>query len=93
MEKLLKTEKYKMIYCVGPEPMMKAVALKSDEVNIDCQVSLESYMKCGFGICGQCVADPSGIRICKEGPVMSKEMFRKIFESGNKHRDAYGRKV
>ncbi|HAE86952.1 TPA: dihydroorotate dehydrogenase electron transfer subunit, partial [Candidatus Marinimicrobia bacterium] len=54
--------------------------------------SFERYMKCGIGICGQCVVDGSGIRLCKEGPVLSRQEAEKVSEWGMPHRDATGRR-
>jgi dihydroorotate dehydrogenase electron transfer subunit len=60
----------------GPESMMGAVAGWSAERGIPCDVSLETPMACGIGICFTCVApirDGSGgwdyRRTCVEGPV------------------------
>ncbi len=65
------------IACCGPEPMMEAVSRIARERNIHCEVSLETPMACGIGICFTCVAkvlQPSGDwdyqRTCIEGPVM-----------------------
>lgn len=83
-----------MLYTCGPEVMMKKVIELSDKHNIDCEVSLERYMKCGFGICGQCCLDHTGIRLCKEGPVFSKEFIKENISEFNKHkRDATGKKA
>ncbi len=64
------------IVCCGPEPMMKATAALAAELDVPCQVSLETPMACGIGICFSCVArirDASGDwdyrRTCVEGPV------------------------
>jgi dihydroorotate dehydrogenase electron transfer subunit len=64
------------IVCCGPEPMMEAVARIAAARNVPCQVSLESPMACGIGICFSCVArvrDAGGNwdyrRTCVEGPV------------------------
>lgn len=64
------------IVCCGPEPMMEAVAHLAAEQNVPCQVSLETPMACGVGICFTCVArirEPDGTsdyrRTCVEGPV------------------------
>ncbi|MCH2126612.1 MAG: dihydroorotate dehydrogenase electron transfer subunit [Pirellulaceae bacterium] len=64
------------IVCCGPEPMMKAVAEIAQEREISCQVSLETPMACGIGICFTCVTkvqeDGGGWdykRTCVEGPV------------------------
>ena len=64
------------IVCCGPEPMMEAVAHIARQRNVPCQVSLETPMACGIGICFSCVAkvaDEDGEwdykRTCVEGPV------------------------
>ena len=49
-------------------------------------------MKCGYGICGNCVVDPLGIRLCTEGPVVKNDVCVKIEEFGKYHRDALGKK-
>lgn len=80
------------ILTVGPELMMKAVSDMALEYDIECQVSMERYIKCGFGMCGQCVVDDSGMPTCMEGPVMDHHLARKQAEFGNYHRDKVGRK-
>jgi dihydroorotate dehydrogenase electron transfer subunit len=64
------------VVCCGPERMMHAVAEISHQHDVRCQVSLETPMACGIGICFSCVAkvrDSSGTwdyrRTCVEGPV------------------------
>ncbi len=64
------------IVCCGPEPMMAAVAELAQQRRIPCQVSLETPMACGLGICFSCVAkvrQDNGHwdyrRTCVEGPV------------------------
>lgn len=60
----------------GPEAMMAAVAEMTSRYGVPCQVSLETPMACGVGICFTCVArvrDQAGgwdyRRTCVEGPV------------------------
>jgi dihydroorotate dehydrogenase electron transfer subunit len=64
------------IACCGPEPMMAAVARWAEPRGVGCDVSLETPMACGVGICFTCVArvrDGHGgwdyRRTCVEGPV------------------------
>jgi dihydroorotate dehydrogenase electron transfer subunit len=64
------------IVCCGPEAMMEATAKIAQELGVPCEVSLESPMACGIGICFSCVKkirDASGgwdyRRTCVEGPV------------------------
>src|SRR5688572_9066878 len=44
------------VVCCGPEPMMAATARIAAKYNVPCQVSLETPMACGIGICFTCVA-------------------------------------
>lgn len=60
----------------GPEIMMEKVAAVASERGVPCEVSLETPMACGIGICFSCVArvrQPDGQwdykRTCVEGPV------------------------
>jgi dihydroorotate dehydrogenase electron transfer subunit len=65
------------VFCCGPVPMMQAVARLCEASGVDCWLSLESPMACGFGACFSCVTrvrtdDPDGWdyrRTCVEGPV------------------------
>lgn len=64
------------IACCGPEPMMHAVSNMAEAYDVTCQVSLETPMACGIGICFTCVAkviQPDGQwdykRTCVEGPI------------------------
>ena len=64
------------IVCCGPEPMMESVAAIAAQSDISCQVSLETPMACGIGICFSCVTrvrDATGAwdykRTCVDGPV------------------------
>lgn len=68
------------IVCCGPEAMMKATAHLARQLAIPCQVSLETPMACGMGICFSCVAkvrESDGSwdyrRTCIEGPVFDAE--------------------
>ena len=73
--------------------MMKAVYDAAVRENIDCEISLERYMKCGIGLCGSCVVDPTGERMCIEGPIIGSKKIAQIIEFGKYHRDATGNKV
>ena len=64
---------YDRIYTCGPDPMMKAIGKIAKERGIDCEVSLENMMACGFGACLCCVTETtSGNKcVCTEGPVFN----------------------
>lgn len=68
----MKDIEYSYIYACGPEPMLKAVYRASKTSG---QFSFEERMGCGFGACMGCSCKTvTGYkRICKDGPVLSKE--------------------
>ena len=72
---ILQKEKlaYSMIYCCGPDPMMESVASVAHMHNIECEVSLENTMACGFGVCLCCITPTihGNQRVCVEGPVFN----------------------
>jgi len=64
------------IVTCGPEVMLEAVAKLARSRHVPCEVSLETPMACGIGICFSCVAkikdgrgDWDYKRTCVEGPV------------------------
>ena len=65
-------EHYTYFYTCGPEPMLKAVYKATVT---DGQFSFEERMGCGFGACMGCSCKTvtGNKRICKEGPVLTKE--------------------
>jgi dihydroorotate dehydrogenase electron transfer subunit len=81
------------VYTCGPEMMMKKISEMCWAAKVPAQVSIERYMKCGFGVCGQCCVDESGDRMCTEGPVVDNIKARKIPEFGKYHRDSVGRVI
>ncbi len=91
LKDLLKKEKFGCVYTCGPEIMMKKVFEICEKNKIECQASLERYIKCGFGLCGQCCIDD--IRVCKEGPVLNSKQLKKLTEFGVFERDKSGKKV
>ena len=64
------------VFCCGPEPMMQRVGEIADAAGIECWLSLETPMACGFGACFSCVTrvrisedEWDYRRTCVEGPV------------------------
>ena len=90
---LRKEEKFKNVYICGPELMMAKVFREADSLRINTQASLERYIKCGVGLCGQCVLDPIGNLVCRDGPVFSNNELREITDFGRFKREASGKKV
>lgn len=66
------------LYACGPHAMLRAVAGIAIERGLPCQVSVETAMPCGVGLCGECrvaVLDPrapggrASAIACVDGPV------------------------
>jgi dihydroorotate dehydrogenase electron transfer subunit len=76
------------IFACGPEQMLVAVMKLALARNIPAQLAVERYMKCGFGICGQCTL--SGKLVCLDGPVFTAEELKQLPEFGRLYRDASG---
>ena len=68
---VLQQERFDLIQCCGPTPMMKAVARYAREQDVRCEVSLENLMACGLGACLCCVEKTTegNLCVCKDGPV------------------------
>ncbi len=77
------------VYACGPELMQVALHRLCREHGVPAQFSLERYMKCGFGICGQCALDD--LLVCQDGPVLTGEQLEGVRDFGRWHRSATGR--
>jgi len=80
LEKLLKKEKFDLIYACGPEIMTIKALETARKYKAKFEGSLERYMKCGIGICGQCVIDDK--LVCRDGPVFSGKELGSMKEFG-----------
>jgi len=79
------------IYACGPEPMLVTLHRLCRKRSIPGQLSLERYMKCGFGICGQCALN--GFLVCQDGPVFDVEQLDSLRDFGQARRSATGRRL
>lgn len=79
-EELLKTRTIKTVYACGPERMLRGVIDICIKRGVDCQFSLERYMKCGVGVCGQCTCGKK--RVCTDGPVFTLSDLPDLSEFG-----------
>lgn len=77
------------VYACGPEKMLVALHRLCLEHDVPGQFSMERYMKCGFGICGQCALDD--LLVCQDGPVLTVEQLDGLRDFGSVHRSATGR--
>lgn len=71
----LLNEPIQKIFTCGPKPMMMAVAKYAKENSIECEVSLENTMACGFGVCLCCVEKTTEghVCVCSDGPIFNIE--------------------
>ncbi|MCB1196378.1 dihydroorotate dehydrogenase electron transfer subunit [bacterium] len=77
-----------IVMSCGPNPMLFRVAQFAESKQIPCQVSLESYMGCGGGVCLSCVIPARSyeqdgqafFKLCTDGPVIdSRRIDMKFF--------------
>lgn len=89
---LMAENEYDQVYTCGPELMMVKVFYETEKHDLPIQASLERYVKCAVGLCGNCAIGP--YRVCKDGPIFDTEMLKEIRdEFGISHMDASGVKV
>jgi dihydroorotate dehydrogenase electron transfer subunit len=91
MKNVLEKEIFDKIFISGPEKMMKAAVEVAKKHQLPHEVNLERYMKCGVGVCGSCVMDPTGLILCMEGPVVDHETLAGLDDFGVSHRGKTGR--
>jgi dihydroorotate dehydrogenase electron transfer subunit len=81
-------------YICGPEIMMAKVAEKLVEQGVKpskIYLSMERYMKCAMGICGECSFD--GYRVCADGPVFTYDKVKDLPHFNRMHRTRTGELV
>lgn len=66
------------VFACGPNPMLRALQQLLKSHQIEGEISTESAMACGFGICQGCpieknVEDGRYLLICKDGPVFNSK--------------------
>jgi dihydroorotate dehydrogenase electron transfer subunit len=64
------------VFGCGPNVMLRALKEFCIKQNLDCEISTESAMACGFGICQGCPVESTKDKskyqlICKDGPVFN----------------------
>ncbi|HDP80603.1 MAG TPA: dihydroorotate dehydrogenase electron transfer subunit [Spirochaetes bacterium] len=71
-ERLLKGDRFDIVYTCGPTPMMEGVARAATGAGVPVEVSLENYFGCGIGLCSGCTVETEkgNKRACVDGPVM-----------------------
>ena len=83
-EEMMQNNKYSAIYACGPKIMLKTFAALAEKYGVDCLISMEERMGCGFGTCLVCsckvkMNTEEGFtykRVCADGPVFdAKEVI------------------
>ena len=67
-----------VIYSCGPPAMLEAVRVMCRELDVPCQLALESPMGCGYGACFGCAVplEAGGyMRLCLDGPVVDGSLI------------------
>lgn len=77
---LIKAGKIETLYMCGPELMMVELVKLCTKHEISYQMALERFMKCGFGICGQCICGER--RVCVDGPVFDQTQIEFLGDFG-----------
>lgn len=89
-EDILRKEPYDLVITCGPELMMKHMLSYCKDISF--QASLERYMKCAIGLCGQCCIG-EGIRVCHDGTIFDGKTLKNMEDFGVYRRDSAGRKI
>lgn len=63
-----------MIYACGPQAMLRTLRDIAVAHDVQCQISMETVMACGFGVCLGCAVEKAGdgegyLHACTDGPV------------------------
>lgn len=90
LERVLSEGKVDCVYACGPEKMLYRIMQLCEAKGVECQLSLERYMKCGFGVCGQCDCD--GLLVCRDGPIFTGKQLKNNKDFGVLSREPSGLK-
>ncbi len=91
LEGLLAKQKFDRVYACGPEIMEVRAMEIARKYKCSFEASVERYMKCGIGICGECVLNDK--LVCIDGPIFSGEELAKMGEFGKTAYLKSGRRV
>lgn len=69
-----------IIYACGPHAMLEAVGKIAESKKIACEVSIETLMACGLGVCMGCAVSTNDAKegyrhVCKDGPVFDSRVL------------------
>lgn len=87
MEGLPPLADFECVYTCGPERMIVEVARSAERAEVECQLLIERFFKCGIGLCGSCSL--GRVIPCRDGPVFFWRELKDT-EYGTYARDACG---
>lgn len=67
------------IYCCGPMRMLERLWGRLSPMGLPIEMSLETRLRCGRGLCGSCAIGP--YRVCRDGPVFDGGMLGEIWSA------------
>ena len=79
------------VYACGPEKMLFKIFQLCQQKKVALQVSMERMMRCGFGICGLCALEPTGLLVCRDGPVFNMDILKNFTDFGHQSREFSGK--
>lgn len=77
--RVLEERPFGAVYACGPEPLIEAVFKLARRRGLAFEASLERYVRCAVGVCGSCVLERVGARVCRDGPVFPGEVLEKLY--------------
>ncbi len=89
--KLMEERTFEGVLASGPEKMLRNLTEGCQEHDVEIQVSLERFMRCGMGLCGSCSL--GSYLVCADGPVFTGEQLADVRDFGSYRRDRAGRRV
>jgi len=80
LEEEIKTEMPDIIFACGPEPMLKCIQDMARIYAVSCQISVETLMACGIGVCLGCAIETrekvgTYRHVCMDGPVFDASIL------------------
>ena len=93
VDELLSAKSVDKVLACGPEAMEYELVCKALKRGVRVEASLERLIKCGIGLCGSCVLEPLGLRVCKDGPVFDGGVLARLEDFGRYWRDRAGRRI
>ncbi|MBX8631049.1 MAG: dihydroorotate dehydrogenase electron transfer subunit [Thermoplasmata archaeon] len=91
VERMMDKRRYGTLIACGPEKMLYRIAKMAHEKGVEARISVERYMKCGFGICDACSID--GHLACVDGPVFDANVLLSTSDFGRYRLTPSGRRV